>query len=83
MDINKATKHSIVLYPNPVENELHLINTNNLNITKMTIADVSGKVIYNQSYSSNVINVSNLQSGIYLVQIETDTEIIIEKFIKN
>lgn len=82
LEIDTATKHSIGLYPNPVATELNISNVADLKVIKMTVLDVMGKVISVQLDSFSSINVSSLQTGIYFLQMETATGIIVEKFIK-
>ena len=64
--------HNITLSPNPVSNELHLINLDLQ--SKIKIVDISGrkydvKTIPNLEQQSLKITLSHLQSGTYIVQI--------------
>ena len=64
--------HDITLFPNPVSNELHLINLDLQ--SKIKIVDISGrkydvKTIPNLEQQSLKITLSNLQSGTYIVQV--------------
>jgi hypothetical protein len=58
----------------------------NSNIDKLEIFDISGRQVYNSQFSilnhSLKIDVSLLQSGIYILQITTDKGIATHKFIK-
>ena len=60
------------MFPNPVSNELHLINIDLK--SKIKIIDVSGrkydvKAIQNLEQHSIKIDLSHLKSGVYIVQI--------------
>ena len=64
--------HDITLFPNPVSNELHLINLDLQ--SKIKIVDISGrkfdvKAIPNLEQQSLKINLSHLKSGTYIVQV--------------
>ena len=64
--------HDITLFPNPVSNELHLINLDLQ--SKIKIVDISGrkydvKAIPNLEQQSVKINLSHLKSGTYIVQV--------------
>ena len=64
--------HDITLFPNPVSNELHLINLDLQ--SKIKIVDISGrkydvKAIPNLEQQSLKITLSHLKSGTYIVQV--------------
>lgn len=60
------SKNSMHLYPNPVMDELHIEGV--VNDIEVEITDLSGKLILKQNVSGS-INVSSLQSGIYLLKV--------------
>ncbi|MFA8300364.1 MAG: PKD domain-containing protein [Hyphomicrobiales bacterium] len=65
--------HSLELYPNPV-NDYFTLNLGKIELSgdvAVKIMDVNGKIVYNQKASSKIIsiNVENLNSGVYAVQI--------------
>ncbi|WP_435262914.1 T9SS type A sorting domain-containing protein [Tenacibaculum sp. nBUS_03] len=68
------------VYPNPVTDNLIVsyIDT----ITEITIYSLLGQEIYKDNSTSNIINVSSLTSGVYIVQIESGKKIEKIKFIK-
>ena len=64
--------HDITLFPNPVSNELHLINLDLQ--SKIKIVDITGrkydvKAIPNLEQQSLKITLSHLKSGTYIVQV--------------
>ena len=66
------SNHDITVFPNPVSNELHLINLDLQ--SKIKIIDVSGrkydvKTIQNLEQDSIKIDLSHLKSGTYIIQI--------------
>lgn len=85
-DIVEPNNNSISLYPNPT----HDIFTINLSSVKTTpwsveVYDVSGKTL---SYTRNlrtinhVINLSNVENGIYLVRVQVGNDMMFQKIVK-
>ena len=70
----------IVIFPNPAENELNVSWPDKLKVNRIKLVDVSGKNILIQSTSNNIheitLNVSGIKSGIYVLNLETDTDIL-------
>lgn len=63
---------SIQVYPNPVLDKLYLKGFSTP--VQVEIYNVNGQKIHTNHYSNNCINVSALTSGIYLVQILSNTK---------
>ena len=78
------TEKSFRVYPNPV-NDILTIENELSSDSKLTIVDINGRIVKNVSSSSSLtsINVSDLNSGIYFVNIETDQGKVTKKVIKN
>lgn len=78
---NFATK-SIKLYPNPTSNFVNFTTEENISVI---ITDLSGKTVLNTKYSNgNVqIDLSHLQTGMYIANFVGETFEQIEKIIKN
>ena len=72
-------------YPNPCENQLTLIQSNNqVDRVSMKVLDVTGRVVMNEVYWSakHTIDTSNLPNGFYTVQLERKGQIHAVKFVK-
>jgi hypothetical protein len=69
------------IYPNPVKNELR-IESGELTIENVEIADLQGKTVSTFNNAGNKINVSHLSAGIYLLKIKTDKGVVTGKFVK-
>ncbi len=76
-------KNTMMLYPNPVANTLYLSYSEN-DIQCIEIYDITGKTIQRITKPNNktAINVSSLNKGVYLIQIQTSEKTINQKFIK-
>ena len=62
------TQSGLVVYPNPAIDFIH-IKTTRLDIEKVFIFDLSGKLI--MAETSKDINISNLPTGNYVLSIKT------------
>ncbi len=62
---------SLVVYPNPVDDVLHI--KNGVNLVSMTLFDTHGKKIIDIEGDAKTINVSNYSNGIYFLKFKTDT----------
>lgn len=81
--VSELTKDnpSIVIYPNPSKNEIH-IQTNELNIERVEIIDVNGKVLITSTSCKN-ISLEVLDPGLYVVQVISHSGTILKKkFVK-
>lgn len=74
---------SINLFPNPTRNLLNYSIGDNIEISAITINDISGKQIYRSiNIANNTIDVSGLASGVYFVTFKSDDSLVTKKFIK-
>ncbi len=79
LSMNENQFTNIKLYPNPVVGDY--INIEGINSDfQIKVFNVLGKVVL-QSANSKTINISNLQSGIYLVELYSDNSFITKKII--
>lgn len=72
---------NFTLYPNPTTDVLNISSKNGLNASEIRITDLSGKVVKVQKDASTV-NVSDLATGTYLIDITTNEGKASSKFIK-
>lgn len=71
---NITVDDDLEIYPNPVIDNL-TIKSKKSNIEKISILDLNGRVLYNQTIKSEQkeINLNFLKSGIYVVKIKTNS----------
>lgn len=67
------------LYPNPSSNGSVFINTNFIGEKNIQILDMNGRVVLNTKTLSNAINIQELKSGFYLVQMSIDNQNFVSK----
>jgi len=84
---NLGTNNSIndyarlTLYPNPTKNIIQITNTLALKGTNFSVIDYSGKVVFEgQVADNNIIDMSDLINGLYILKIENK---FTTKFIKD
>ena len=81
--INESvSNNSLVLYPNPTSSILN-IDTKGERIESVRIFNVSGQLMESElNNNNNSIDVSNYQSGLYIIQVETQNGTALSRFIK-
>ena len=78
-DINDVSNKHINIYPNPATSYITIDNVKSTDIK--ILSDINGKMI-DFINNKNIIDISDLSNGIYLLKIITEKEILIDKFIK-
>lgn len=83
-DVNFQAKNQVLVYPNPASKLLNIELEDN-SITKITLFDLNGRALQNINLSINktTIDISNLDNGIYLMQIIMNKDIVLKKIFKN
>lgn len=71
----------LTLSPNPVNNELR-INVGNNIIEQIVVSDLSGKRLMEWNSNLSIIQLTDLSSGVYIIQVKTEDKILQAKFIK-
>lgn len=85
-DINSGNKEiplsKITLYPNPVTDRL-FVDLEEVNITHIRVFDINNRLVFDQKkLYDGAIDVSILDSGLYLLQYELENKYYNSKFIK-
>lgn len=76
----KVNKAQLQLYPNPVNKSLTVMGLEKL--VGYSIINIQGKVIQSGISKSNVVDVANLNTGIYLLKVTDGTNNHLLKFLK-
>lgn len=71
------------LYPNPASSQISL-NLGDLKNARVSIVDASGKIVRNIQVTSSVevLNISQLENGVYFMNIQTDSSRHMLRFVK-
>ena len=75
--------NKITIYPNPVSKKINIENLNKLNISNIKIVSLLGKEVLSTLNSSEIVDVSSLANGIYILSIKTEKNAKSIKFVKN
>jgi hypothetical protein len=73
----------ISIYPIPATDYLNIKMPNHIKIKSIRLVDMNGKVVVQLQNQVEKVNVSNLQQGVYLIQITTENGSISKRIIKN
>lgn len=86
MSTDELLSNEFNLYPNPSKNEFYILTDKAYSSAELSIQDLNGKLISQQSLNLSKqrasINISHLVPGIYLIKIQTKDGTITKKLIK-
>ena len=72
--------------PNPANNVINISNANNMSFNSVSVSDVNGRTIKTLKFdgvTSAQVNVSDLASGVYMLNISSDNGNITKKIVRN
>lgn len=84
-DLDNSLVDAVKLYPNPVIDVLNLSASNKTNLKKLEVVDINGRIIKSTSLeniTNKEINISELNSGLYLINIYSSEGMTTKKIIK-
>ena len=76
---------NLILYPNPSNGEISIVNNSNEQLRKITIIDINGKIIQVIHINSNMISSFSLETystGMYFVKLDTENSSVMKRVIK-
>ena len=86
LGVDDITTQEFNLYPNPTERFIMINNPNNEVITSVEVYDLNGKVVKRRIPSTSIndieIDTSSLQTGMYLMKINTEAGQTVKTFLK-
>ncbi|GAB4163223.1 MAG: T9SS type A sorting domain-containing protein [Winogradskyella sp.] len=84
LSVNDFELNDVVLFPNPVNNQLYI--KSKLNIDTIKIFDINGRLIQNKTMNDsnvqNEVSVSALKSGVYFIEVYSSGQKEVLKFVK-
>ncbi len=88
-NIINTTINNFAIYPNPTKNEVYIVPSSKIdNSIIIKLMDYSGRILFIDALTSlspadnYSINLSNFGSGLYLISIESNYEVVVKKVIK-
>jgi len=82
LGVEKHDSKKVVLYPIPAKNTLIVANENGLQIKKIAIYDLLGRLIFVAEKEFNTLDISNLASGILFVHILSEDGTLVKRVVK-
>ncbi|WP_297334025.1 BspA family leucine-rich repeat surface protein [Flavobacterium sp.] len=82
-DIPLLDENQISIYPNPVNDFLHIENKSDVVVERVIIYNLQGRELINIDENLSIIKVDNLSTGVYIVNLITDSGSSEYKLIKN
>lgn len=77
----RHTATNISIQPNPVKNTLHITNLNDSTIEHINIFDQTGRQVISTKTANNTVDVSDLSTGIYIIEIHFEGGTLHEKIV--
>lgn len=78
--IEHQLHNDYLIYPNPAKDYITIIEPESSSvITHFMIIDISGKIIKQESFGSNIINITNIDKGLYHLQLKIDDNSFVSK----
>jgi alpha-tubulin suppressor-like RCC1 family protein len=74
------SQNSVLVYPNPAQDVLTV--SSSLEIQKLSVIDITGKLVKTQNGNATTIAVNDLKSGFYFLEITIDGKSETKKFVK-
>ncbi|MGL4597856.1 MAG: T9SS type A sorting domain-containing protein, partial [Bacteroidia bacterium] len=73
------------IFPNPTSDQLVVKLRNQQQIDRIRMLNASGQLVFSQAYTNNetVLDLKNFPAGIYVLEIESEGKILVQKFVKN
>ncbi|RDI04550.1 T9SS-dependent choice-of-anchor J family protein [Flavobacterium sp. AG291] len=84
--LNDNLASNLSIYPNPVNNIINIDSNDNISISKVSIADLNGRTVKSVSFdgvSNASVNIADLASGMYMMNITSDKGMTTKKIMKN
>lgn len=84
--LNDVLANKFSMFPNPANNIVTISNTENILVNTVNITDVNGRIVLANNYNgvnAAELNVSELNAGIYFININTSEGSVTKKLIKN
>ncbi len=84
--LDEELKTSVSIFPTTANDIITIKNNSDKGLNKISIYDLNGKVVLQQELDNlkgiKTINVSNLSSGLYFVELNTEKAKVVKKMIK-
>jgi 5-hydroxyisourate hydrolase-like protein (transthyretin family) len=84
-NISENNAKQITVYPNPASSYIYVQTEGNLDIQKVSLHSLNGKIVYSEANTGNMkrsrLNIEKFEQGIYFLRIQTTSEEIVRRLI--
>lgn len=77
----KYTKNKFTIYPNPTKNHINITSNNIQDQIIISIFDITGKQVLKSNLIESTLDVSMLNSGVYIVKIDQNNKVETKKLV--
>lgn len=81
LGLDDADTESFKIYPNPTSLDFVNIESKNNETIKATVFDILGKQIISSPVTNNKLDISNLNTGIYILRLDQNTATVTKKLV--
>ena len=81
LSTNEFNSDELAMYPNPAKSGFVTISSSNNDAMNVQVFDILGKQVKKETLTNNTLDVSNLNSGMYLVKITQNNASITKKLV--
>jgi len=71
------------IYPNPVHDRLYINGLRSYRDAEVKVYNASGQLMLQETLQTDYLNVASLPKGFYLLKIQSEDEIFVQKFVKD
>ena len=86
VSVQEIALNSMAIYPTPVQDKLTITNPYAVSIETITLLDLSGRMVYhrpvNQTNTKQVIDLSQLPQGAYILRIQSEAGQVAKRLMK-
>ena len=82
LSTNKTKSNNVTLLPNPTQGLLFINNSNKMEISSVRVYDVTGKLVLSKKGNVGHVDVSHVNTGVLIVEIETENGTVTKKIMK-
>ncbi len=82
LNVSDNQQQHFLLYPNPIDDILHIESTNSTTNISIKVFDILGNQVLSKKSMTSQLNVSHLKRGVYFLNITTEQGNVTKKLIK-
>ncbi len=86
LSVDEFLNSNFSVSPNPAKDLITISNTENISVNSISITDLNGRIVKQNTYSNETnvqVNISDLSSGVYMMNITSAEGSVTKKIIKN